>query len=93
MIGDHDLAVFLGNRMLIRAVERNIEILGEVARRLSETIRFQHDDIPWRQIIGQRNILAHEYGQIDHELLFRTASEDVPKLSGSLRKILAELES
>jgi len=92
MIGDSDLAAFLGNRMLMRAIERNLEIVGEAARRVSSDFRATHASIPWRQIIGQRNILAHEYGQIDHELLFRTASEDVPELADSLRQILTNLE-
>lgn len=92
MIGDHDLAAFLSNRTLMRAIERNLEIIGEVARRTSDEFRATHANIPWRQIIGQRNILAHEYGQIDHELLFRTASEDVPELAEVLRKIVADLE-
>ena len=75
MMGDSDLSAFLGNRMLVRAIERNLEIVGEAARRVSADFRVTHADIPWRQIIGQRNVLAHEYGQIDHQLLFRTANE------------------
>ncbi len=59
------LEAFLNNRMLVRATERGVEIIGEAARRVSPEFQAAHIDIPWRQIIGQRNILAHEYGQID----------------------------
>ena len=76
----------------MRAIERNLEFIGEAARRISEGFRTTHADIPWRQVIGQRNILAHEYGQIDHELLFRTANEDVPALAVALRQIVSGLD-
>lgn len=69
MAGEHDLASFLNNRVLLRATERGIEIIGESARRVSATYTASHPEVAWRQIIGQRNILAHEYGQIDYELL------------------------
>jgi len=70
MMGVHDLDAFLTNRMLLRAIERSVEIIGEAARRVSVTFTEAHPEIPWRKIIGQRNILAHEYGQIDHTLLY-----------------------
>jgi hypothetical protein len=70
MLGNHDLARFLGDLVLLRAIERGVEIIGEAARRVSAPYMADHPEIPWRSIIGQRNILAHEYGQIDHELLY-----------------------
>jgi uncharacterized protein with HEPN domain len=71
---------FQTERVVIRATERCIEIIGEAARRVSTTTRQSQADIPWSDVIGQRNILAHEYGQIDYELLYKTATEDVPAL-------------
>jgi len=72
----------------LRAIERSIEIIGEAARRVSPEFAAAHPEIPWRQIIGQRNILAHEYGQISHELLFKTATTDVPALIVTIEKLL-----
>lgn len=43
----------------------------------------------WRDIIGQRNILAHEYGQVDHELVYKTAAHEVPILLEKLEKLLS----
>jgi uncharacterized protein with HEPN domain len=74
------------------AMERTMEIIGEAARRVSQTTREAHPEVPWRAIIGQRNILAHEYGRIDHLQLYRTASEDLPRLVGLLRNILPPTE-
>ena len=92
MLGNHDLSAFLGDRVLVRAIERCAEILGEAANRVSTSFIDSHPEIPWRQIIGQRNILAHEYGQIDHELLYKTAVDDVPELIILLESLLPAID-
>lgn len=92
MVDDHDLAAVLADRILLRALERSIEIIGEAARCVSASYMEAHPEIAWRRIIGQRNILAHKYGQIDHALLYRTAIEDVPALIALLESLLPPLE-
>ena len=92
MMTEYDLAGFLDNRMLQRAVERIIEIIGEAARRVSAEAQTELNEIPWRKIIGQRNILAHEYGQIDFELLYKTVADDIPELIRYLTKALPPIE-
>lgn len=92
MLEDHDLSAFLADKVILRAIERSIEIIGEAARHVSPAAQDGHPEIPWREIIGQRNILAHEYGQIDHELLYRTAREDIPKLVTLIEAILPPLD-
>lgn len=92
MVAHHDLAAFLEDRVLVRAVERMSEIIGESARRVSESCRQAFPEIRWREIIGQRNILAHEYGRIDHALLYRTARQDVPPLIEQLESVLRSLD-
>lgn len=92
MLKDHDMAAFLANRMLLRATERGMEIIGADARRVSTAYTAAHPEISWRNIIGQRNILAHEYGQIDHEQLYKTAVEDIPGLIGLLEELLPPLD-
>jgi uncharacterized protein with HEPN domain len=77
------------NNTTIRlAIERGLEIIGEAARHVSETWRAQHPEIPWQDIIGQRNILAHDYGNIDYNLLYETAVQDIPELITQLQNIL-----
>lgn len=51
---------YQADRMLRNAVERNIEIIGEAANRVSHSFQQSHPEIPWRNIIGQRNMLIHE---------------------------------
>jgi len=61
---------FLANRLVRNAVERNLEIIGEAARCVSQPFRDAHHEIPWRPIIALRNVLAHEYGEIRYERLW-----------------------
>ena len=79
---------FLRDRVRRRALERMLELVGEAARRITLVGRAEHPEIQWRRVIGQRNILALEYGRIDHKLLFRTAREDMPSLIAALERIL-----
>lgn len=80
--------VFLVDTMLCRATERSLEIIGEAARRVSSEFMQAAPEIPWRRIIGQRNILAHEYGNIDYELLAETVNRDIPELIARLEALL-----
>ncbi len=66
--------------LLRSAVERQIEIIGEAARRISPEFRELHSEIPWRPVIAQRHILAHEYGEVQHDLIWRVATIHVPAL-------------
>ena len=82
---------YLGDRMRQLALERALELAGEAARRVSEAFQAAHPGIEWRRIVGQRNVLAHEYGAIDQERLYRTGTENVPGLIAALEKVLERL--
>ena len=82
------LAEYLQNRLMYRAVERELEILGEAARRLSEAFREAHPEIPWQKIVGQRNVLAHEYGEINQERIWAVATKSLPELIDQLEPLL-----
>lgn len=71
------------------AVERLLEIVGEAARRVSAECRRRHGGIPWAPIIGFRNVLAHEYGEINYERLYAVATKGVPELMREIEAILA----
>ena len=74
------------------AVERRIEIIGEAARRISETFQKAHPEVPWRKIVAQRNILAHKYGEIEDEILWDVATVSVPELLRLLEPLVPPLE-
>ncbi len=70
------------------AVERRVEIIGEAASHISPGFRAEHPQIPWRQIIATRNILAHHYGGIDHVILHRIVITHIPVMIAQIEAIL-----
>ena len=90
-VSGHAYHEYLSNRMMRGAVERHIEIIGEAARRISAATKEAHPEIPWRAIIGQRNVLAHEYDEILHEAVWAIATRRLPELRAALRKIIPDV--
>ena len=77
--------------LLHDAVERNIEIIGEAARRVSDTFKLAHPEIPWRKIIAQRNVLIHEYDDISNDEIWDVAWVHVPALISQLAPLIPPL--
>jgi uncharacterized protein with HEPN domain len=71
---------FENNKMVRYAVERQLLVIGETANHLTEAFKDQHSHVPWNSIIAQRNILAHEYGEILVERIWLVATEKIPDL-------------
>jgi len=82
---------YTNDRRTRRAVEREIEIIGEAARKVSDSFKANHPEIPWRRIIGQRHKLAHEYGEIQHEILYQVAIKHIPELIFLLEPLIPPL--
>ncbi len=70
------------------AVIRNVEVIGEAARQLPAVIRAAAPDVPWPEIIGMRNILAHAYFTIDADILWDVVSAEVPALAAQVERLL-----
>jgi uncharacterized protein with HEPN domain len=71
---------YAGDPLVRSAVERQVEIIGEAARRVSDEFRAAHPEIAWSGIVAQRHVLAHEYGDIDDQLIWRVATVRIPEL-------------
>ncbi len=71
------------------AVERQLIVVGEAANHLSEECIENNSQIPWKLIIGLRNIIAHEYGEILEERIYKIARENVPELKKNISELLA----
>ena len=67
------------------AAQRWIEVLGEAATHLSEELRSAHPEIPWREIIGTRVILAHAYFHVDQDIIGDVVKRDVPAIRDDLQ--------
>ena len=89
-VRDKTYAEYLSDRMLRAAVERCVEIIGEAARRISEETTQSHPEIPWHAIIGQRNVLAHQYDEVLNESIWGVATLRIPELTAMLRVIMPD---
>jgi uncharacterized protein with HEPN domain len=70
------------------AVERKLEILGEATRRVSSQFRGKHPEIPWKEIIGLRNVISHEYDKVNYEGIYRIVRDRLPELIAILEPLV-----
>ena len=77
------------HRMLLLALVKEIEILGEAATQISEDFRFSRPDIPWAMIRGMRNRLIHAYSDVNVALVWSTVISDLPELARALNALLS----
>ena len=77
---------FNSNEMVQDAVIRNIEIIGEAAKQISNKFREQYTDIPWKEITGMRDKLIHDYMGVDTEIVWNTVRTDIPILEELFHK-------
>jgi len=84
---------YLEEFLLQKAIERLLEILGEAARRIDREFHAQHPEIDWAQIIGLRNVIVHQYDDLDLEQLWEILHTSLPSLQERLRILLQEFDS
>ena len=82
---------FFDDLVVQSAVLHRLALLGEACRGVSEELREAHPEIPWRQIIGFRNVVIHEYFGIDLELAWAIVAEHIEALSAHLNGVVASL--
>ena len=80
----------LGDVRTYDAVVRNLEIIGEAAKHISDELREQLADIEWRKIAGLRDMLAHVYFGIDDDILWDVVKNRIPELVEVVEKFLSE---
>ena len=90
-VADKSFDQYLRDRLLQDAVERCVEVIGEAANRLSEAFRQAHCEIPWRGIIAQRHVLAHDYDEIRPERIYGVAVELIPDLIEQIEPLVPPL--
>jgi uncharacterized protein with HEPN domain len=90
IIKDVPHAKFIENKTLRYAIERLLLIVGEAANHVSKEFQEKHPEIEWAQIIGLRNILAHEYGEVKIDKVYLAAAKSIPALLKNLQPLLPE---
>ncbi len=80
-----DLDSFVASGLNFDATVRNLELIGEAATHIPDSIRQANPQIPWRMIIAMRNRLIHGYLGIDNDTLWSVIQSDIPALSTQLQ--------
>jgi len=70
------------------AIIRNLEIIGEAAKRVSESTRKKNNDIPWRSIAGMRDVLIHDYLGVDLDVVWNVVVNELPLLKKQICEVL-----
>lgn len=82
---------FEQNELVQVWMTQNLQIIGEASRALSAEFREEHPEIPWSQIIGMRNILVHNYFEIDVEIVWSVLEQNLPELKSKIQEILSAM--
>jgi uncharacterized protein with HEPN domain len=85
-VGGMALAELRANEMAQSAVIRELQVIGEAARMVTDTTRIAHTEIDWRTIAGMRNRLVHEYFAIRLEIVWQTIQDEIPPLIAQLER-------
>ncbi|GGK36708.1 DUF86 domain-containing protein [Caldalkalibacillus thermarum] len=83
-----DFEKFRNNQLVIDAVIRNLEVIGEASKYVPVEIRESYPSVPWKSMIGLRNILIHEYFGIDEEIVWEIVSSDLKKIKPVIEEII-----
>lgn len=79
---------FMSSNLHQDAVIRQVEVIGEAARKVSEETRKRHTEVPWKDMAGMRDKLIHGYFGVDLDAVWDTVTEDIPRLKTMLQALL-----
>jgi len=82
---------FMKNHLIQDGVIRQLEIIGEAVKSVSDTTRNKYQQIPWRDFAGLRDILIHQYFGVDLDEIWTTIHKDIPLLKENLLNIVSDL--
>ncbi len=85
-----DYERFVESDLIIDATLRNIEVIGEASKNVSVELRGKYPNIPWKRMIGLRNIVTHEYFGVDLGIIWVIANENIPETIPLIKNMLKE---
>lgn len=92
-IGEIGFKEFKMNYLIVDAIIRNFEIIGEASKNVPPEIKNKYPEIPWKKMYGLRNLIAHEYFGIDYEMIWEISKNNLPQNLIDLRNILEKERS
>lgn len=84
---------FVKDKKTINAVVRSLEVIGEAAKKIPDSLREKYSAIPWKRMAGMRDKLIHEYFGIDLEILWEVINSELPPIKSLIQKVLEDLEN
>jgi uncharacterized protein with HEPN domain len=83
---------FLNDDKTRSAVVRKLEVIGEAAKNVPESIKHKHEAIPWKEMAKMRDKISHDYFGVDYEIVWKVLKEKLPPLKPRIQKVLAEID-
>ncbi|MBS4029241.1 MAG: DUF86 domain-containing protein [Ignavibacteriales bacterium] len=87
-IGNKTLDEFVSDDMVVDAVVRNFEIIGEASKNIPDKIKTKYPQVAWRKTTNFRNTLIHDYFGIDYEILWEIVEQKLPQLISQIKTII-----
>jgi uncharacterized protein with HEPN domain len=72
------------------ALTHLIQVIGEAAQHVEAGFRFEHEQVPWREVIGMRHRIVHDYLNVDEDIIWEVVQQDLPQLASQLKQIVPE---
>jgi uncharacterized protein with HEPN domain len=91
-IADMDREAFLADRKTQDAVVRQIEIMGEAATRISDTLKASHPGVDWRGLSRLRNFYIHVYRLVNYRNVWQTCRNTIPQIKRDVERIIAPVQ-
>ena len=92
-IGKMGFNEFKMNYLIVDAIIRNFEIIGEASKNVPSEIKDKYSEIPWKKMYGLRNLIAHEYFGIDYEMIWEISINDLPQNAIDIKNIIKKEKS
>ncbi len=92
-IANVDFDAFVMNDEKFYAVVQALEIIGEAAKKIPQSVRTRYPQVPWREVAGMRDKLSHDYFEIDARRPWQTVQDDLPALQTTVERMLADLDA
>lgn len=91
-MGSLTLQAFVADELVQSAVLQKLTVIGEASARISESTRALAPEVPWKEIVGFRNIIVHAYFSVDWQMVFISVQDDLPPLSIAVDRLMRTAE-